>query len=65
MGKLSSHRYVDNVEIESDKINLVDMSDEKEPAERNEISKNDEETLTDVDEESEEIDKINKNNKMV
>ena len=29
MGKPSSHKYVDNVETESDKINLVDMSDER------------------------------------
>ena len=28
VGKFSSHKYVDNVEIESDKINMVDMSDE-------------------------------------
>ena len=52
MGKMSSHKYVDNVETESDKINLVDMSDEKESVERYDISKKDEETLTDVDEES-------------
>ena len=36
------------------------MSDEKDSAERDDISKNDEETLTDVDEEYEEIHQINK-----
>ena len=40
VGKLSSHKYVDNVETESDKINLVDMSDDKDSAERDEISQN-------------------------
>ena len=59
VGKLCSHIYVENVETESDKGNLVNMSDEKEFVERYEISKNDDETLTDVDEEYEEIDKIN------
>ena len=39
---------------------MVDMSDEKDSAERDEISKNDEETLADVDEESGEINEINK-----
>ena len=29
LGKLSSHKYVDNVETESDKRNLMNMSDEK------------------------------------
>ena len=38
----------------------MDISDEKESVERDEISKNDDVTLTDVDEKSEEIDKINK-----
>ena len=38
----------------------MDMIDEKDSDERDEISKNDEETLTDVDEESEEIYQINK-----
>ena len=28
VGKLSSHKYVDNVETESDKNNMVDMIDE-------------------------------------
>ena len=37
------------------------MNDEKEYVERDEISKNDGETLADVDEESKQIDKINKN----
>ena len=50
VGKLSSHKYVDNVETESDKRNQVDMSDDKESAGRDRISKNDEETLTDVEE---------------
>ena len=50
LGKLSSHKYIDNVETESDKINLVEMSDERGSDERDEISKNDEETLTDIDE---------------
>ena len=39
---------MDNVEIESDKRNQAYMSDDKESAERDKISKNDEETLTDV-----------------
>ena len=38
----------------------MDISDEKDSVERDEISKNDDVTLTDVDEKSEEIDKINK-----
>ena len=38
----------------------MDFSDEKDSVERDEISKNDDVTLTDVDEKSEEIDKINK-----
>ena len=50
VGKLSSHKYVDNVETEYDKINIVDMIDEKGSVERDEISKNDEEKLTDFDE---------------
>ena len=58
VGKLSSHEYVDTVEIESDKRNLVDMSYDKESAERDEIIKNGEEALTDVEEEYEEIDPI-------
>ena len=36
------------------------MSDGRYSVERHQISKNDDETLTDVDEEYEEIDKINK-----
>ena len=60
VGKLSSHKYVENVETESDKINLVDMSDNKDSVERDEISKNYYVILTDADEESEEIEKINK-----
>ena len=48
-----------NVETESDKINLVDMSDEKDYVEIYEISKNNDVTLTDIDEESEEIYQIN------
>ena len=55
VGKSSPHKYVDNVETYSDKRNLMDMSDEKEYAERYEISKNYEETLIDVDEEYDEI----------
>ena len=50
VGKLSSHKYVDNVETEYDKINMVDMSDYNYYAERYYISKNYEETFTDVDE---------------
>ena len=41
------------------------MSDGRYSVERHQISKNDDETLTDVDEEYEEIDKINKKNNMV
>ena len=61
VGKFSLHKYVDNLETEYDKINLVDMSDEKDYAERDKISKNDEEPQTGVDEESQKIDQINKN----
>ena len=39
LGKLSSHNYLDNFETESDKRNQVDMSDDKESAERDDISK--------------------------
>ena len=53
--KLSSRKYVDNVDTESDKRNMLDMSYDKDSYEINQISKNDEEKLTDVDEESEEI----------
>ena len=53
VGNFSSHKYVDNVDIEYDKRNLVDMSDEKDYVEIDGISKNDDVTLTDVDEESE------------
>ena len=53
VGKFSSHKYVGHVETESDKRNRLNMSDEKESVDRYEISKNDDETLTDVDEESE------------
>ena len=49
-GKFSSHKYVDNVETESHKINQVDISDENDSVERDDISKKDDETLTDVDE---------------
>ena len=41
------------------------MSDEKESYEIDKISKNDEETLTDIDEESEEIDQTKKTKKMI
>ena len=37
--KLSSHKYVDNVETESDKRNLVEMSDEKDSVKIDDISK--------------------------
>ena len=50
MGKLSAHKYVDNVEKEPDKINMVHMSDKKDYVEGDEISKNDDVALTDVDE---------------
>ena len=32
VGKLSSHKYVDNVDTESDKRNQVNMSDDKDSA---------------------------------
>ena len=48
--KLTSHKYVDNVETESDKNNLVDKSDEKDSVERDEIHKKYDVTFTDVDE---------------
>ena len=41
MGKPSSHKYVDNVDTESDRINQVDMSEDKDSAEIYEIVKND------------------------
>ena len=53
LGKLILHKYVENVEIESDKINQLGMSDDNDSAEIDDISKNYEETLTDIDEESE------------
>ena len=56
--KMSSHKYVDNVETKYNKRNLVDMSDDKDSFERYEISKNYGETFTDVDEEIEGIDQI-------
>ena len=40
--KLSLHKYVDYFETVSDKGNMVDMSDDKDSAERDEISRNDE-----------------------
>ena len=58
LGKMSSHKYVENVETEYNKRNLVDMSDDKDSFERYEISKSYGETFTDVDEESEGIDQI-------
>ena len=58
IGKLSLHENLDNVDKYSNKRNWIDMSDDKDSAERDQISKNDEETLTDVDEESDEIDQI-------
>ena len=48
--KLSSHKYMENVETESDFKNLVDMSDEKDYVEKEEIHKNDDVKLTDFDE---------------
>ena len=60
VGKLSLHKYLDNVETGSDKTNLVDISEEKDSVEGDAIHKNDNVTLTDDDEDSEEIDKINK-----
>ena len=53
LGKLILHKYVENVKIESDKINQLGMSDDNDSAEIDDISKNYEETLTDIDEESE------------
>ena len=50
VGKLILHKYVDNIETESDKINLVDMSDEKDSVVSDDISKNDEEQFSGVDE---------------
>ena len=58
--KLSLHKYVDCVEIEYDKRKLVDMIYYRDSSERYETSKNDKEALTDADEESEEMDKIYK-----
>ena len=58
--KMGSHKYVDNVETESEKKNLVDISDENDYVERDDINKNYDVTLTDVDEEYKETDKINR-----
>ena len=44
--KLSSQKNLDYLEKESDKINQMDMSDDKESDEREHISKNDEEKVT-------------------
>ena len=49
------HKNLDNVEKESDKRNRMVLSDDKESAERDEISKDSEETLTEVDKEYDEI----------
>ena len=51
--KLSFHKHLYNVETKSDIRNHVDMNDDKESTERDEISKNDEETLTSIDKEYE------------
>ena len=56
MGKLSSHENLENVEKEYDKRNRMDISDDKESAEIYERSKNYEETVNDVDEESDKRD---------
>ena len=57
--KLSLHKYVENVETESDFKKQVNMSDKNESVERDEINKNYDVTLAAVDEEFEEIDKNN------
>ena len=49
VGKFSLHKYVDNVETESNLKNLVYRSDEEESVESDEINKNDDVTLTAVD----------------
>ena len=48
LGKLISHKNLDNVEKESDVINQMDMSDENDSDERDQISKNDEVNVSDV-----------------
>ena len=58
LGKLCLYKHLENVETESDKINQVDMSDDKDSAKRNEISTNNEETMTGAYEESDKIDQI-------
>ena len=60
LGKSSSRKYVDNVETESDLKNLVSMSDENDSVKRDGVHKNDDVKLTEVDEESEELDNINR-----
>ena len=58
LGNLSPHKNIGNVETESDKINHVDMSDDKDYTERDDIIKDYEGILTDFDEESYKIDHI-------
>ena len=46
MRKMISKRYIDNFEKESDEINQMDMSDDKDSDERDHIGENDEERVT-------------------
>ena len=48
LGNLSSQKNIDNIEKYSDQINQMDMSGDKYSDERDQISKNDEEKVTDV-----------------
>ena len=45
VGKLSLQKNIDNIEKDSEWINLMDMSDDNKSDERNQISNNYEETL--------------------
>ena len=48
LGKLSSHKNIDSIEKYFYEGNCMDMSDDKDSYERYQISKNDEEKVTDV-----------------
>ena len=46
-GNLSSQKNIDDIDKESDEKNWIDIIDDKESDERDQISKNDEERVTD------------------
>ena len=46
LGKLSSQKNIDNIEKQSDEINCMDISNNKEYYERDHIGENDEKSVT-------------------